>query len=448
VPIITRYRYLFALLSLAILTALAPSAGQPPTADRRPPSLTEAVVGRRPSAVIPADRSFQPVVLTGDDVPDLLGSPVDELFLYTYQGGAWVQIPFQVDEKTTNEEGQRVYTAAGDGLLDGDEELVFMLGDLGDQAPRSAWVEGADADQRYEVRVDVGDGVSKWGYLYHGAGLSRTFTQDYVRFVGSAERIIAQNYTVAFLPEAFGLGELTLNNSGLNILDRTKIRLQVSVPIIGSVSFTEEDLPLERPAVTPVKDGPVRLILGERGSFAYGSLFHTQMEVNLSDNLPPLTTLSYLRLSTDFNAQAVATSTPTIYLDATLDQPVDIDGQPDAVPREPVPAWRQISHSTGTIIEVSDVSGLGGQQYNYYRDNTQPAENDTGDGHSYGEFGFEVEGPEASFRVESTWLILPPTRDRVGPAYAAILTTPLPITVTSQTPGGPEVQVYLPLIRR
>jgi len=393
------------------------------------------------------DRSFQPAIVTGNDVVSFVGQPVNELFVYAYKAGRWVQIPFQIDEKTTNEAGQRIYTATGDGVLDADEELVFMVKDLGERAPLHAWVDGAENDLRYEIVVDAGGGTLRWGYLYHGAGLHRTFTQDYARFIGSAERIVAERYAVSFLPGGFGLNELTLNNSGVNILDRTKIRIRLSFPI-GSLTFTEENLPLSRPPVVPVKDGPVRLILGERGGFAYGTMLQMSTEVDVSDELPPFSSLSYMHFSTDFNIQAVSTSTATTYVDSTMAQPVIIDGQPDNVPAWPVPAWRQISHPTGTLIEVSDISGLGGTQRNYYRDNVRSAEGDTGDGHSYGEFGFEIDNPNLRFRLESTWLILPATQQLIGPAYAELIETPLPMETVLQIAEGFAQQVYLPLLRR
>lgn len=406
---------------------------------------TLLLIAPRPRAVV--DRSFQPVVLTGNDVINLVGQPVNQIFVYAYQAGHWVQIPFQIDEKVTNDQGQRVYTAEGDGVLDADEELVFMVKDLGERAPRNAWVEGAADDLRYEIVVDAGGGTLHWGYLYHGPDLRRTFTQDYARFIGEAERIVTERYAISFLPDALGLSELTLNNSGVNILDRTKIRMRLRFPI-GSLTFTEENLPISRPSVAPVKDGPVRLVLGERGGFAYGTMFQTQSEVDLRDVLLPFSSLSYLRFTTDFNLQAVTTSASTIYLDATLSQPVTIDGQPDDVPDWPVPAWRQISHPTGTLIEVSDISDLRGTQRNYYRDNVQTAEGDTGDGHSYGEFGFEVDDPEPVFRFTSTWIVLPPTQEPVGAAYAELVETPLPVEVLLQTGATFSSEIYLPLIQR
>ncbi len=396
------------------------------------------------------DVSFQPVVVGGTAIAVFHGVPVDQLFVYAYRDGAWTQIPFQIDEKVYSEEkGQRVYTAEGDGRLDPDEELVFMLKDMGEQAPWSAWVDGAEEDIRIELAADAGEGGRRWAYLFHGSQLSRTFTGDYVHFSGAAQRVIAERYQVGFLENGLGLSELRLNDSGIDILDRTKIRVEAIVGFVFRRTFTEDDLPIEPEPIVPVKDGPVRLIWGERGGFAYGSLFQLHTSIQMPELPLPGSSIKGFRFSWDFNDQAVATTTPTVYLDANMTEPVVIDGQPDDVPTEPVPAWRQISHATGTIIVTADVSSLGGTQSNYYKDDATLDPDDTGDGRSYGDNGFAVEGPNTSFTLDSGLLVLPPTTENVGAAYAGLLAAPPAFIATLQTPAGPlQRRVYLPLVRR
>lgn len=393
------------------------------------------------------DDSFQPIVVTGTTIGPFLDTLVDELFVYAYRDGTWQQIPYQIDEKALNEEGKRVYTAAGDGRLDADEELVFMLKDMGEQAPPSVWVDGADADRRIELGAEAGDGSRHWAYVFHGSGLSKTFTDDYVRFSGAAQRVIAERYEAGFLDNGAGLDELRLNDSGVDILDRTKLRLQVVVFGVFRRTINEDEI--EGEPIAPVKDGAVRLIIGESGGFAYGSLFQTANEISLADLPIPGASLEGFRLSWDFNEQVVATSTPTTYLDANMSEPVVVDGHPDTVPLEPVPSWRQISHATGTLIVTTDLPSMGGTQRNYYKDDDTFDAGDTGDGRSYGDAGFSVDHPNTSFRLDTSLLVLPPTEENVGAAYAERLATPPAVTVTLQTPGGLlNRKVYLPLIRR
>ncbi|MBS1251067.1 MAG: hypothetical protein MAG451_00096 [Anaerolineales bacterium] len=316
------------------------------------------------------------------------------------------------------------------------------------------------------MAATAGDGSRHYAYVFHSSELTRAFTADYVRFSGAAQRIIAERYEVGFLDNGAGLDELRLNNSGVDILDRTKVRLHVVVFGVLHRLVTEDDL--EGAGFAPVKDGPVRLIRGERGGFAYGALFQERNEVDLSDLSIPGARIERVRFSWDFNAEVldvatptattsleaslgggVATPTLTTYLDANLSEPVIIDGQPDEVPAEPVPAWRQVSHATGTIVFVADLSSLGGTQRNYYKDDGSLDSGDTGDGRSYGDAGFEVEDPNTSFSLDTKLLVLPPTFEDVGEAYADALATPPAVMAEWQlAPGWLGRKVHLPLVRR
>lgn len=420
-----------------------------------------AMIVIQPAATVgqtAVDYSFQPVVVAGAQIGSLLGTPVTGLFAYAYRDGAWTQIPAQIDEKAPNEDGDRVYTAQGDGLLDADEEIVFMLKDMGEQAPPSAWVEGAEADGRIEVAAQASGDSRRWAYLFHGSQLSQTFEADYVRFSGAAQRVIAERYEAGFLDNGAGLDELRLNDSGVDILDRTKIRLEIVVRVfdipVRRLSCNEDNLTqedgcgLEPSPISPVKDGPVRLVWSESGGFAYGRLFQSRNEINLPELSIGSATIESLRFSWDLAEQAVATSTPTTYLDANMSAAVAIDGAPDSVPTQPVPAWRQISHATGTIIMITDLTTAGGTQRNYYTDNSTFDPDDTGDGLSYGDSGFSIESPNTSFNLDTNLLILSPTEENVGAAYAEQLATPPVVAVTLQVPSGPlDRKVYVPLIR-
>lgn len=406
------------------------------------------------------DASFQPVVVPGAALDVFLDTPVAELFVYAYQDEVWRQVPYQIDERALNEDDERVYTAEGDGLLDGDEELVVMFQDMGQPAPPWEWVEGADAGLRVEVEAEAGTGRRRWVYVFQSSELAQTFDQDYVRFSGAAQRIIAERYQAGFLENGAGVNELRLNGSGVDILDRTKIRLEVVVRVFGvpvarrtcneDNLTTEEGCGLEPQPVSPVKDGPVRLVMGESGGFAYGGLFQQHTDTDLSDlPIPGDVSIEHFRFSWDFNQQAVATTTPTTYLDDNLEEPAVIDGQPDAVPETPFSPWRQVSHATGTLIVAADLSTVGGTQRNYYKDNATADPDDTGDGRSYGDTGFFVEDPNEALILDTSLLVLPPATGDVGEAYAALLATPPVLTVSSQARAGPpDHRLYLPLIRR
>ena len=107
------------------------------------------------SQTITGPRADAPVVLTGAQVPHLSGRMPNLLVAFRY-GGAWVQVPLQVDQRkevdvgTVRDDsptGFKVISYADPGTLvgpdpdptfDADDELVFMAGEAGAKAPDSA----------------------------------------------------------------------------------------------------------------------------------------------------------------------------------------------------------------------------------------------------------------------------------------------------------------------
>ncbi|UCE38804.1 MAG: hypothetical protein JSW00_06155, partial [Thermoplasmata archaeon] len=121
------------------------------------------------------DRYDEPVVVTGNQVSDLIGTRVNDLdvfsidndiVVYAWDGtnGLWKQIPYQVDERNPITGSWAVNNA--NSVLDDNDEIVFMSQDTGDRASSNEWVIGCDAP-RYEVEVtDPDSGQKGWAYIY------------------------------------------------------------------------------------------------------------------------------------------------------------------------------------------------------------------------------------------------------------------------------------------
>ena len=150
-------------------------------------------------------RPYQPVVLYGGDVKEFLSVPVNEIFLFAYHTdqSEWEMIPFQIDErlhvrdpfplgfppdkrrerhfyaiKNTNMSyygfADTLYRAQNNQgewqtLFDADDELVFLIGDLGDRAPEDAWIDNPESINfvRREIRMTdpAGEAETAYGYL-------------------------------------------------------------------------------------------------------------------------------------------------------------------------------------------------------------------------------------------------------------------------------------------
>lgn len=163
------------------------------------------------------ERDFEPVVLTGEQLPALAGLPPAELVAFRYAEGAWVQLPVQVDERapvaigdayqgldpsTCPQPGwcsglagtvfQVYYTDPGthigpdpDAAFDRDDELVFMARDAGSEAPERA-PRPAGVLPGVGVKVSIAEPeAAAHGYVYlfrHDGSLSPGAGKSYVDY--------------------------------------------------------------------------------------------------------------------------------------------------------------------------------------------------------------------------------------------------------------------------
>jgi len=380
------------------------------------------------------DRDLEPVIITGTAVSAFAGVPVDQLFVYAYTGGDWRQIPAQVDELTVT----GAYTTTEDGLLDANDEIVFMAKDLGDQAQDGIpMANGRPISARW-YEIEVTDPISPtqkgWAYLVHSSTLTPTFTSDYVEFDTTLHRINAASYSLGFGTTHPGFEYMALSGSGVDILDRTKTRLFCRIPIICPV--TEDNL---RPKPDDlVKDGPVRVIVRRGKGLAYGSMLSwtTGLEV-------PQLFAGDMYFSTDFSPEVSGAT----YYNAVVPEGVTVDGIADTVAAEPLSPWWQLSTDTDTLIQVADTSPISGTQSNYYIDNSEVDASDTGDQRHYGDTGVFIANPNLSFTYTFAIYFLTGFQSNLGERYAAYFSQPLSAAAQLQQLELPA-KVYLPLIMK
>src|SRR5262245_33792843 len=86
------------------------------------------------------------VQVTGKELSSFLDKEVSKMNLQVYKGGQWRALPFQIDEKANDpisggrrwvlQEAfsRRTDLPVGDGKLDEDEALFFLMKDLGEKA--------------------------------------------------------------------------------------------------------------------------------------------------------------------------------------------------------------------------------------------------------------------------------------------------------------------------
>jgi hypothetical protein len=398
-------------------------------------------------------RDAEPVEVTGELLGEHLGAPLDELGVYVYVDQTWSPIPFQIDEVDST----GMYTRTEDGILDDNDVLVFMARDVGEQAGRE-WIDNADPvhNARIEIHVvdSVNPGAAGWAYLYRLSDPDLS-PDDYVNWNGEVDRVEAISYTLGFSPALHaGIEYLAFDGHDVDVLDRTKIRAEVTCLVfgfpVGSETLTEENLGgLLDP--TPRIDGPVRVGGGDTDGvwWYYGGLYETSLTLDVDAIEPPdpCTSLevSSIRLSTDWQDPAATGMSTTVYYDGNTAEGVTVDGLADGVPETPVSWWKQVSGDYGSLIVVAQAEMESGTPLNYYVDDATEDPEDTGDGQRFGDAGFLVLDPTGAAVVETKAFVLGPNRPNVGETYAEYGATPLEVSATGQRP---LLSTYLPVILR
>jgi hypothetical protein len=351
-----------------------------------------------------------------------------------------------------------LYTETEDMRLDEDDELVFMLGDLGDKVPDDAWPPGITAGQaRVEAKVTdpLDDEFASYYYIFGVPGEGAA-PEAVVAWDPGAREVRTGEYVIGLADQTvdgfFGVKRLSLYGDGADLIDRMKFRGKLS--LLGfEQAINEENLATAgiNLSFDPVIFGPLRVVLGARGGFAYANRFALFGGFGGLEDLPgggAGLDIKDLRLSLDFSPEAA----PATYADANVPAGVPIDGQPEAVPEAPLPTWRQIDFAGGRLVVLSNAVAADSRARGYYRDNTATAEGDTGDKQSWGEHG--VTAPDLETLVGTGFareaVVLPAGRSFPSDELAANLAAPLVIEISGQgtvptattvapptTPAGP-----------
>lgn len=404
-----------------------------------------------PRAASASGRPEDPVVLTGSRFPAFSGVPLNELVLYTYRGGDWLAVPFQIDQ--VNISG--TYVTSDGGLLDANDELAFMARDAGEEANAALWPADTAARLYPRYAITVTDPLSAsqpaWAYLYRSTTLTRS-NVSYLTWTFATQTASALSYTAAFSPTKFvGLSDLFINGGTVDMLDRQKTRIK-AFPF----DFTEESIVslLGSATISLPIAGPVRAVTnnGDLKAAFYGS----RIDFDVIFNLASLPSVNFIRASFDWNNPI--TTGLTTYYDSNTASGVPLDGLPDVVSTTPPIDWFQVnggaSGSGGIVLAIPRVDPHGGSVTNYYLDNGAIDNTDTGDRRSYSDSGLLINGPFGTPAVISFTLmmyILPPgTSANVGAGYFARANNPLQAAAAQQcyAPAGCRLMLYLPAVMK
>ncbi len=199
--------------------------------------------------------------------------------------GKTVPIPFQIDEMSA--EGENILTQvppggladkdlkpekdADNGLLDDNDQLVFMIRDSGDRiSDKDNLPDEVTAFDEIQLQDPIGRGKA-WVYLCSFKGNPPQSNEDYIKYQFPQNLLVSKNYVVGFPREAPVFpGYLTIHGSE-NIVDRVKLRVKTRIFFIP-YTVNEENLVSK---LSLYKDGPVRVIRRSATQVRFMGIFRT-----------------------------------------------------------------------------------------------------------------------------------------------------------------------------
>ena len=375
-----------------------------------------------------AQRPEDPVVVTGADLPRLVGAQPGKVIAYRYFDGAWQQVPVQVDERAMIDLGT-VYNEAANGVrvltytdpgtfagadpqpaVDVNDEIAFMGFDGGAKAPAGASPPNVVAGSGEELRIHdtIGDPSDAYMYLYRqtgnldpGAGHSyvdyrfKLLSGDYKSTYRLTDGPNPEDSTVttAFYSQHFSdrwaddaLRLRTKGASGVDILDRHK---DLFAP--GTCVRSEDTFDDGEGAFIVNKSGPVRAIRSYIGANSGPLTVRQHIFYERREDITTDLRVHAIPGILDFFDYSPAASGMT-YRSSADGRGVTIDGAPDA-PTAGKIGWETVDGAQGGLSIVhgisTDVSGF--NWTSYYLDKASPsggAETQcTGDGSAYGSSG-------------------------------------------------------------
>ncbi|MDD5557523.1 MAG: hypothetical protein PHN82_09795 [bacterium] len=318
-------------------------------------------------------RHADPVVVRGDRLAPLAGVPVGRLALYAVRDGKGAPLPFQVDERNaagalslTGPSGRPVNQ--DDGLFDGNDELVFMGGDLGGRAAGGELPSAATAAVEIECR-DPRTGAAGYAYCVAMPAPVPYEGHRYVRYDPARDYVTADRYELGYEPGGMKsyFSTLILKNGPAgrspDILDRFKFRVDITFFFaIVSVSRNEDDM---KSVLVGWRDGLVRAVrecdnslylkFGIRSpssvvdNYYYRDSIEWPTYISLPFNVATIATEAHLTSGCDWNEAA----TGMTYYNSRNRAPVLVDGVMSEaerrLDRSPYD-WSALSGSQGTIM--------------------------------------------------------------------------------------------------
>jgi hypothetical protein len=399
-------------------------------------------------AALQESRKYEPVVIPAYSgiVSSVSKAKVNEIYLYSYSSatGQFTLMPFQIDEQTFGPDplkpsakkwmyfipdlwkADSIKIISHNGIFDDHDELVFILEDCGDKAPRGAFLEkqGIKLFPKVEIALQDPDNADEKTYAYiFKSAIAEPVPEKYeFRYFAAHDSLSTKNYGID-LNESNIVDNISIKSPGGNgkdLLDKLKIRfsgiLDFSFPV--EILVKEHDFYLfpevivtAKPIVRLIRYSVMTLRLGEyvinelafpvttkfypySGDIVGGTSLAPQDLKFYYEDVEVIMVLHSVRESWDYNENAVGMKYFNEFNNGVL-----IDGTPDAVVKTvnlPVNSWDLTTGEQGSIFKIARFKEQKwGAVEVYYWDNKKGGQadslqfgnEDSGDLMSYGDNG-------------------------------------------------------------
>jgi hypothetical protein len=347
-------------------------------------------------------RDYEPVVLTGRELAEFVGTPKGFLFLFAYRGGEWQEIPFQLDKR--NSDGRYRYDVPEEQkVLEEVDEFVFMAKDAGDSAPGN-WLEKYRTDElRLEIAVGnpLKEDENAWVYLYRiREGGPVSIPHDYVNYFaatsGGADRIRTTYYELSNGSWGFPTELKILATQGgaeTDLIDRMYFQAKGSGSVLGiNLNFTIDESDISfKSAGNKVDfiDGLIRVVREFQATLTIDAPWPFS-DINVPFSVPPAYYYPYsAQVNIDVpnisgasvsegrvNIELAAPMTGSLFLSANNPLPGFILDLKDDLPNTtidnqlPKNNWMLVQGNSGTIVhQFPLLPTLGKERRLYYDDN-------------------------------------------------------------------------------
>ncbi|NOZ60550.1 MAG: T9SS type A sorting domain-containing protein [Calditrichaeota bacterium] len=401
-------------------------------------------------------RDYEPVVMKGSEFTAYLGQPVTQIFAFSYDASLdqWRQIPLQIDEK---DDSTHVWVPAElkNGVLDSNDEVVFMARDMGDQVPNPYyWIDNPESREyeRYEiVASDPLDETQRYLYFFMSTTLVDTTTgyMDYTPPSGGygTDIVFGASYTEGHNQK--GIADsweipVAAGGTGVDILDRQKARGAGIAFGFVPLDLTEDDFTYVKIEFVAGKVRVSRrLWLSIFGLYTFDlPMYYYPYSVDnkgASGTLDPSQiNVSHIRQSFDLSPEAggmmfFSNQNDSIIVDGIADADIN-----HSLVFSPDVNWFLFTGEQGTVLTLLQMTQLGTTQL-YYWDNSAggsgDGKDDTGDGQSWGDTGILITGSGLEGRLSFSFLdyFLPANQQKtIGSEFVNNFHNPLSIHKSSQ----------------